>query len=414
MIVNNNPTNLTTTLSTCRGKLGGVLVVRESGRLNNVLGRYVRGNFNLRCFGRRLANPRCTNGFVRVLDSATIRIVASAVILRVARNGRIRYIGSRGNCLILSTGSVILTVNYHRHAENTVSVPNAHPTNVLATNTTRECIGVRNRVINGEIIVLNSNSVNLVVTEHVALRNTGILTYIRLVPCSNNLRQGVIRYLGSFSVPLCLSRAVISVGNGGEIRRIIITRIKTSEGPIPNARVRFSYSAILLSINLVPRGRLAEATSVGVSPHAGNTIICRGVRASYDNVFTYNGIIRIRSLMSFMATRDRETNGTTTRCILSNRGSNRGYVRLIGNSNINCAIPRGVEGSTSNTRVFFHIHHVFGGSTVIITSNRGRVTGFGERRVTPNRVRGVGLPGILLSGVASNATAMFTRRRRWL
>lgn len=395
-MVNNNPTKLTTTITTGSGKVSGVLVLRESGDLNNVLRRYVRGKFNLRAFGRRLAKPRCTTHFVRRMRRHNVRCGLGAVIVSVSLRGMMATAGHRSKVLLLRTGTVVLTVKYERHSEKTLGVPKCHPTKVCSTKATRRLMGVRKLVPKGRIIVLKSKSVNLVVTEHVALRKTGIGIITRLVPCSNKLGEGVMRYLSSFRVPLGLDRAIVSVRKGRHMRTIAVTRIKPSHGPVPKARRECAYSALLLSYKLLPRGRLSGDTKMRLSRIASNPIMGSSLRADISNVFTYKGMLRIRSLISFMSRRTTTTKGGTTTCVGTKRGGIRTRVLPVSPRNkIHCAIPSFMEPSRvrRGLAIHFHIKSMFGGGIVTICFSSQLVNGGGHRIITPNRVRRMVLGG---------------------
>lgn len=420
--MNKNPTKLTTTLTTGGRKTRDVLVLRHSGRLNKVLGRYVRGKFNLRAFRRRLAKPRCTTHFVQVMGRRRVRCQLGAVIVSVDRSGIVATVDHRRKVCRVHTGTIVLTVNYEREPQNTLGVPKCQPTNVCSTKATRHLMGVRKFVPKGGMIVLKSNSVKLVVTEHVALRNTRIGTITRLVPCSKNLGQGVIRYLSSFKVPLGLDRAIISVGKGGHIRKVALTRMSRGEHPVPNARRFFRYSALLLSINLVPRGRLSKRTNIGLDGIASKPIMGRDLRAGMRNIFTYKGILRIRSLISFISRRTNGTKEGTTLCV--GGGKRSGVPRRVGvalspRGKIHCAIPSRVHVNRVTRRrlIHFHIKGICGGYCVHTCLSKRQVFSEGGRITTPKRVRRVGLGGrrllsVLRKGRGRSGRRLIVRIRR--
>lgn len=389
LIINNNPTKLTTTVDTRSGNTG-ILLLRERTELKKVLGRYVRSNFNLRRFNRRLSNPRCTRQFRSRLCGHGVRCDALAFIAGVSggnsKNFAIRAI-NEDNISVFATGTLILTANYHRHATGRMFVRNAHPTNIFATKATRRFAGLLKLVPTGGYMVLNSKSVKLVVTHQLALRNTGILNICRTGPAPSKLAEGLRRYLRSCSVPLRLSRAIAHIFKISELRTIRVSGISRGVAPVPNARDHIRYSALVLSIKLVPRGRLTRSIKMGLSPHAGNPMYSNRYVADVSKMFDYNGTLRIGSLISFISRGTRRTKGSTTTC--SNEREQ--LVRVAPNSNLLCTIPRelGLGRSGDGASLCFHIHRRRGGYILRVCTSNGRVLGGHCTFVHPPRVRGL-------------------------
>ena len=407
IVVGGGPAGLAAAIEASKNGVNKVLIVERDQELGGILNQCIHNGFGLHFFKEELTGPEYASRFIEMLKDYNIEIMLNTMVLDIDEENKIVHaINTENGYMMLETTAMILNMGCRERTRGAIAIPGDRPAGVFTAGAAQRYVNIEGYLVGKRVLILGSGDIGLIMARRMSLEGATVVGCVELCPYSNGLNRNIVQCLNDFNIPLYLSHTITDIKGDKRVERVIVSKVDSTNKPIPGTEIEFDVDTVLLSVGLIPENELTRNAGIPMDPRTNGPIVYENMETCSPGIFASGNVVHVHDLVDFVTAESQKAGAGAANYVLNGECESSNVLTLKNGNAVGYTVPQKIrmENVDKSVDIMFRVRNVFKDVQIVVTSKGNKIAAYKREHMAPGEMEKIILPKVLLDKVDEEMT----------
>jgi len=282
-----------------------IIIFEKNGEAGGILNQCIHNGFGLHEFKEELSGPAYAERFANQAKELNIKILFNTTVVAIHPDLSIE-VSNEDGYQIYNPKAIVLAMGCSERTAGQIQIPGMRPVGVYTAGTAQRYVNLDGYKIGKKVFILGSGDIGLIMARRMSLEGAQVLGVAELMPYSNGLQRNIVQCLNDYDIPLYLSHTVTNIEGYPHLNKVTISKVDSTNKPIPGTEQSFEVDTLLLSVGLIPDNTLPIDAGMQIDSRTKGLKVNEFCQAQIPGIFACGNVLQVHDLVDYVTAEGRK------------------------------------------------------------------------------------------------------------